>query len=98
MESRKCYEFDQRNDRVYGPHSKAQVAILRGICSSWKQVIFGNFNYPMTKKKVDKLIKVAEEHGAEVHGITMDSGNKTLMSEIDFHKAELQLNFPNAYD
>ena len=98
IELRKCYEFDQRENRVYGPYSKAQVAMLRGICSSWKQVIFVDFDFPMTKKKVDSLITAAEKHGVEVHGITMDLGNKTLMSEIDFHKAGLELNFPNDYD
>lgn len=38
VDARVCY--DQDEDKVYGPHSQAQVVMVRALCSNWKQPIF----------------------------------------------------------
>ena len=40
MSIEKKYVYDRGADKLYGPHSKVQVAMIRGITSSWKQPVF----------------------------------------------------------
>ena len=98
MDIRNVVEFDQREDRVYGPHKKLMTVICRGICCDWKQIIYVNFDCQMTKKLLRKLIFQVEFHGLEVHGVVMDLGNQKLMSQIKFYKTKSALSIPNCYD
>ena len=44
------YCFDRKADRVYNPHSKAQVAMAVGLIGpSWRQPIFYGFDAKMDK-------------------------------------------------
>ncbi|KAJ8890808.1 hypothetical protein PR048_010317, partial [Dryococelus australis] len=58
VDSKMCY--DQREDRIMGLHSNAQVIIMRGLASKWKQPIFYDFDKNFTK---DKLFEVIKEVG-----------------------------------
>ena len=69
-----CYEYDHRNKQVYGNSKKVQVVLARGLFSSWKQVIFFDFNKNMDKKLINDLILKCGEHGLDICGLAFDLG------------------------
>ncbi|KAJ8894294.1 hypothetical protein PR048_006909 [Dryococelus australis] len=76
VDSRMCH--DQRENRIMGPHSNAQVIIARGLASKWKQPIFYDFDRNITKDKLFEVIKEVEESGFKVVAIASDMGGGNL--------------------
>jgi hypothetical protein len=91
-----CVEYHHGQDKVYGPHSKVQVGILRGLLHKWKLPIFYAFDTAMTKSILYDVILQAEQHKAKIRGIACDLGNQKLFSELGF--SESQCSFPNPAD
>jgi hypothetical protein len=83
MSIKQCYEFNQREEKVYGPFKKLQLCILRGLFQKWKLPIFFDFDTPMTKSLLMQIISKVESHQARVRGVAADLGNHQLMSESD---------------
>ena len=90
------YEYHHGQDKVYGPHSKVQVGILRGLIYKWKIPIFYAFDTTMTKSILLDIIQQAENHKANIRGIACDLGNQKLFSELAF--SEDRHWFPNPSD
>ena len=85
------YCFDRKADRVYNPHSKAQVAMAVGLIGpSWRQPIFYDFDAKMTnhyqndKPLLNNLIEELEDCGFPVHAVCCDlgGGNHGFMSSL----------------
>ena len=49
LDLKKRYEYDRINKQVYGGYKKLQCVIVRGLFSRWKQMIYFDFDTPMTK-------------------------------------------------
>jgi len=96
MEIAKCYEYDPTFDRVYGPHKKIQLAMVRGICQNWKQPIFFNFDDPMKLDLLFHIIICTESQGIQIWAIAFDLGNSGLLNELGVSTEKPY--FPNPFD
>lgn len=90
--------FDRHNERLFGPHSDAQVLIARGITGKWKQPIYYDFDKAMTKETLYNVIIALEEVGYKVVSVTSDMGgkNKTLWNSLCINPDKTH--FINPYD
>ena len=79
--SRLC-QYDHRNDQVLGPYKKLQLAVARGIVGGWKQQIFFDYDAPMSKELLFKIIIKCEEHQIKVWDIVCDLGNRGLLNDL----------------
>ncbi len=82
MTIKNCYEYHHGQDKVYGPHKKVQLVILRGLFHKWKIPIFYSFDTTMTKKLLLEIVLAVEEHNAIVRGAAGDLGNQKVISEL----------------
>lgn len=64
---KKRYLYDHVNDKTLKPYSYAQVVILRGLFKSWKQPIFYDLDFKLTKEKLFELISFAESSGIQYY-------------------------------
>ena len=94
MEIKNKYEYDARSKQVYGNAKKLQVVMARGLTSKWKQIIFFDFNTPMTKSLMEQIILACEKKGLLVRGITFDLGNPKFQSETGIPKLENSMTNP----
>ncbi|XP_071519277.1 transposable element P transposase isoform X4 [Panulirus ornatus] len=62
----KQWSYDKASDKIYGPHKSVQFVMLRGVFAPWKQIIFYEFDCPMTKKILFDLIVRVEAAGFPV--------------------------------
>ena len=60
---------------------KALAVIVRGLKNPFKEVVFYDFDRGMDLKLLEEIIKRVEKAGAAVRTITLDMGNKTLLSQ-----------------
>ncbi|XP_072396484.1 uncharacterized protein [Diabrotica undecimpunctata] len=60
MKIRKNYLYDKANDETLTPYSYVQVVMLRGLFRSWKQPIFYDFDFKLSKDKLFELIQFVE--------------------------------------
>lgn len=60
---RNCYCYDKANDETLNPRSYAQVVMIRGLFSNWKQPIYYAYDCKMTKEILFEIIKYTEEAG-----------------------------------
>ena len=82
MEICKILEYDHESDRVFGPHKKLQLVMVRGLCKKWKQPIFYDFDTPMRKGLLFEIVEHAENIGILVYGVNFDLGNRGLLTSL----------------
>ena len=82
MEIAKILEYDHESDRVFGPHKKLQLVMVRGLFKKWKQPIFYDFDTPMKKDLLFDIVKHVEDIGILVYGISFDLGNHGLLTSL----------------
>ena len=82
MALKKVYEYHHREDQVFGPSAKVQLAVLRGLVHKWKMPVYYDFDATMTKDLLSKIIIPLEAHGARIVAIAADLGNHQLVSEL----------------
>lgn len=71
MKITKRYLYDKVNDETLKPNNYAQVVLLRGLFKNWKQPIFYDFDFKLTKDKLFELISFAESSGRYSKSIIM---------------------------
>ena len=78
-----CYS--QSADKVFGPFSKCQVVLLRGLCSSWKQPIFFGFDLTFHKEKFLEILQKIQKVGLIPIGSVCDysPSNRGLLKELN---------------
>jgi len=76
--------WDKSMDEIVGPHSHAQVVLVIGLFSKWKQPIFYDFDTPIDKKLLNQLIFDTECLGFPVMATVSDQGgsNQGLGTEL----------------
>ena len=84
IDLKKKYEYFKKQDCVFPAHKKAQVAMIRGLCSDWKQPVFFDFDTPMRTNLLFDIISKIEETGIEVWAMTSDGGtsNQALLKQL----------------
>jgi len=65
-----CY--DKISEQVIGPHKTVQVVMARGIIKSWKQVVYYNYDTPMTSDILLEIITNLYSIGYTVVSVTSD--------------------------
>lgn len=60
---RKVYLYDKVHDETLRPYGYAQVVMLRGLFRSWKQPVFYDYDFTLTKEKLLEIIDYAESSG-----------------------------------
>lgn len=66
-------------DKVFGPHSKVQVVLARGLTAPWKQPVYYNFDTTMNKTLLFDIIVHIERTGILVSAIVSDLGGCNLL-------------------
>jgi hypothetical protein len=94
MSIKNCYEYHHGQDKVYGPHKKLQLVVLRGLFHKWKLQVFYAFDTTMTKKLLSELITEIEKHRAIVRGVAADLGNHTFLSQLGLTKDQSWFQHP----
>ena len=82
----KVWSYDKGTDTLYKPKSKVQCVMIRGLMTSWKQIIYYNFDTNMTKDLLFELITKVEHTRFPVTGMVKDLG-PTNISYLIFIKA-----------
>jgi hypothetical protein len=84
MKVSEVLEYDKHADEVLGPSRYAQVAMIRGLCSNWKQPIFVSFDTDMSKEILFNILSQLEEGGFPVVCCTCDMGgqNRSLWRSL----------------
>ena len=78
MSLHKSIQFDNAEEKTYGPHKQAQVIMIRGLFKNFKQPIFYDFDVNMTKILLFKGIKELDDIGFRVESVTSDMGTKNM--------------------
>ena len=75
-------------------HCNLQVCQVRGLGKGFKQIIFYDFNTPMTMKLLSEIITKIEEAGGKVRNCAFDLGNKSILKEWKFEKGNYYMKSP----
>ncbi len=78
MSLQKAMEFDQKEERVYGPHANVQVGMIRGVFSQFKQPVFFEFDKEMDASTIINISKKLKNIGVNIVGIVSDMGPKNV--------------------
>ena len=70
--------WDATHDRVVGPHSQANVLMLRSLYGNLKVPIWAGFDTDMDKKILDTAILAVEKAGFHVVAVCCDMGSKNV--------------------
>lgn len=68
--------FDKGKEQVIGPHKKAQVAFVRGLFDSWKQLFYYDYDQRMSTNLIKSLIKTMHNLGLKVVAAVCDGGSE----------------------
>ncbi|KAK3923436.1 Transposable element P transposase [Frankliniella fusca] len=81
---REQIEYDQKHDKVLGPHTQMQVAMVRGLYGKWKVPVYLDFDQKMTPEILTNLIKELYEIGYTVKVCCSDmgGGNQGLLRDL----------------
>lgn len=77
-------EIDKKYEQVVGPHTSCQTVVVR-LVSKWKQPIYYDFDQPMTKQILKKIISELYKAKFIVVAIASDmgTGNISLWSQLN---------------
>ncbi len=78
MSVKKSVEFDQKEERVYGPFRNVQVGMIRGLVRDFKQPIYYEFDKTMDKDLVFKIVLRLKKTGLQVRAVVSDMGTKNI--------------------
>jgi len=62
----KTMSYEKKREQIWGPNKCVQVMMARGIINPWKQLIYYNFDQPMTKEILFEVIQSLESNGYKV--------------------------------
>ncbi|XP_071525284.1 transposable element P transposase [Panulirus ornatus] len=85
-------------DKVRGPHKSVQLVMLRGVIAPWKQIIFYQFDCPMTKDILFDLIVRVEAAGFPVVATVNDLGPTNVRLWNRLHVSPGKSSFTNPAD
>lgn len=74
----KEWSYDKATDTLYGPKKNVQCCMLRGLVGSWKQLVYYDFDRPMTKDLLFSIISHVEAAGFPVVATVNDMGSSNM--------------------
>lgn len=76
--------FDSKWDQVLGPCRQVQVIHARGLYGKWKVPVFYEFDVPVTKDLLDKVVTALHNIDFTVVGVVSDmaSTNETVLKKM----------------
>nr|AGL76355.1 transposase [Drosophila buzzatii] len=85
MKIRSTYTYDKPSDSTLPAVNYVQVAMLRGLVADWKQPIFYDYDCPMTKTKIQEILKSTQNMGYTIVAMVCDLGgtNRSLLSSLE---------------
>lgn len=83
-------QYDPRRDSMIGPHSQAQVIMMRPLFGNWKQPIYFGFDEAMTKEIFMNVTKKLYDIGFIVVSSVSDLGpsNQSFLGELGVYDTE----------
>ena len=96
MSVKAVVEYDRGNDRVYGPHTQVQVAMIRGLVKPFKQPVFFEFDTKMTVEILRNIISSVEACGLHICACVSDMGgtNRKLWKDLGVTEEKVFINHP----
>ena len=86
--------YSERHKERLPKAKKAMVVMARGLGRGFKEVLFYDYDTPMTTALLTDIIKKAEEAGAHVRSLTLDMGNQKLLSDLGVYAGEFKFPHP----
>lgn len=83
MKIKSSYEYDKKNDKILEPSNYVQVAMIRGLCKNWKQVIYYNYDTAISADSIKEIILRLKKIGFVVVAMVCDLGPKNLKAWKD---------------
>ena len=86
--------YSERHKQRLPKAKKAMVVMARGLGRGFKEVLFYDFDTPMTVALLNDIIKKTEEAGAHVRSLTLDMGNQRLLSDLGVYGGQFKFPHP----
>ena len=86
--------YSERHKERLPKAKKAIVAMARGLGRGFKEVLFYDYDTPMTINLLTDIIQKAEEVGAHVRSLTLDMGNQKLLSDLGVYGGQFKFPHP----
>ena len=85
MSIRKDIDYSRLLDRVFGPHTKMVVVMLRGLFNKWKQPVYFNFDTLINSDLFHNILDVVQSFGFTIRACVSDMGaeNRKLWKELN---------------
>lgn len=71
--------IDKKNEQVVGPHKTCQIGMARGLCHKWKQIIYYEYDKPLTVELIMETISKLYKAGYIAVAVTCDRGSMQSM-------------------
>ena len=80
MDIQNKYSYNARLKLSMPPAKKMVVFMIRGLILGYKQIVYYNFDTPITKDFLLEVIRRVEETGLYTRCVAMDMGNQQVCS------------------
>jgi hypothetical protein len=76
--------WDENTERIIGPHKNIMVVTVRSIAYQWKQIVFFDFDYRLTKESINQIITQLYQVGVHIYGMVSDMStiNRRVWKEL----------------
>ena len=90
-------DYDSKTDEIIGPHNYAQQYMVRSLVDDWKLPIRLDFDSPVKKDTLEKLILKIEELGIIILVVICDQGgaNRGLATALGIDQNNVSFPHPN---
>ena len=78
-------EIDRKNEQRVGPAKTAQVGMIRGLASTWKQPVYYKYDQKLTKTIIEDVIGQLYDAGYTVVSLTTDMRTSNIAVWNDFN-------------
>lgn len=87
--------IDRKEEQVIGQNKTCQVVMIRGLFSKWKQPVFYEYDKPITKEKLTKILEQLFECGFTIVATISDLGPKykSLWNDLNIDSEKGQCYF-----
>lgn len=83
------FEYDDRQDCVWGPHKYICAVVARGLYSDWAQLVYLNFDVPVNKQNLNSVIESLHKIGFPVAACSSTfDGTNDLWEELGVSHAK----------
>ena len=92
---KKDLSYDSTEDKFIGPHSRANVMLLRGLFKNYKIPIWYKFDHVLSSDELIEIIKKVESAGYHVVAVTADMAKENQKCAKDLGVTQNDPRFEN---